>query len=114
MKASYTQIEKMAADLAAPGRTPRLEIAVFHDPTVTTKVLVPLGFEPCARLWLHQHETDSRGDADKVGDVVMRVIYIPPAEAKAGRSDMSPELDPVDFEGSGFNDWAKQMAAPSL
>jgi hypothetical protein len=78
-----------------------LELTSFSDPKMDSKP--PVGFWACAKLWLHQHTTDSRGDATLKGEVMVQCVSLLPEESNQRTGgDTSPVLDPVDLNGSGI------------
>ena len=106
MQASYNNIETLAVNLLKKN----LQLAKFWDPTDMDKKPVPFGFQPCAELWEKQHLTNSDPDATAVGTLMVQVMYLPPAEASPGRSELSLALDPVDISGSGCDAFLAQKA----
>jgi hypothetical protein len=119
MNVNYTQIQAAAAFLFGTGiTTPRgvakLQLVKFKDPNAADPVIPPgrSPFEISAETWLKDHTTDSRGDESQPGLVVFCVMLIPPENSRAGKSDESPWLDPVDASFSGLVDWAANQMVP--
>jgi hypothetical protein len=113
MQASYNQIQNVLIPaLLKKG----MELVDFKDPAYETQdtggtpVKNKSQLQTAQERWLQVHTTDSRGDMDKSGGLVIRVTMISP-ESSRGKQDTSSFTDPVDLDGSGLDTWAAAQKA---